>query len=58
MSSSLSASYNGPVYGGKSKASSSKPLEEQVDDHPIWAFPNLFQQYIPEDVRLTILKNI
>ena len=59
--SSSSASCYGHADGGKSKAlclSSDIPLEEQVDNHPIWALPNLFQQYILEEVRLMILKNI
>ena len=58
MSSCSSTSCNGHADGGKSKASSSKPLEEQVGDYLIWVLPNLFQQYILEAVRKTILKNI
>ena len=60
MSSSI-ASYNGPANEGTKKASSSSsdvPLGDQVDYLPLQAMPNLFQHYIPEEVRLTILKNI
>ena len=55
--SSSTASCNGPANGGKKKASSSSsdvPLEEQVDYLPLWDMPNLFEYYIPEEVRLMI----